>query len=198
MGVFVIVPHVPNYSASSLTNGGCYTTVYGTSGKGRFIGTTNTAKMVAFYVNTILYVVAQETTSGALSNTNDPNYVRQMSVETAVSGYPGYYYYRESSSFDSFIRPNPDMIPFNSLSEAMELIGEQFVESYTITYRLTNCTAPGAPTEARVGNTVVVHVTFPDGYGLVNDSNIYVTNNGVVIPSTYSNGQLTFTMPDPS
>lgn len=67
-----------------------------------------------------------------------------------------------------------------------------------ITYRPTNCSFPNAPTEAEVGDTVNVHVTFPEGYGLVNESNIYVTNNGVVIPSTYSNGQLTFTMPDPS
>lgn len=69
---------------------------------------------------------------------------------------------------------------------------------YPITYRPTNCSFPNAPTEAIVDETVVVPVSFPDGYGLVNESNIYVTNNGVVIPSTYSNGQLTFTMPDPS
>lgn len=69
---------------------------------------------------------------------------------------------------------------------------------FPIIYRPTNCSFPGAPTEAAVGETVVVPVTFPDGYGLVNESNIYVTNNGIIIPSTYSNGQLTFTMPDPS
>lgn len=198
MGVFVIVPHVPNYSASSLTNGGCYTTLYGTSGKGRYVGTVDAVKMVAFYVNTYLYIVAQETASVALSNVNDPNYVRQYRVETAVSGYPGYFYYGESVGSGSYSRPNPDMIPFNSLNEAMELIGEQFVETYPITYRPTNCSFPGAPTEAAVGSTVVVPVAFPDGYGLVNESNIYVTNNRVAIPSTYSDGQLTFTMPNPT
>ena len=67
-----------------------------------------------------------------------------------------------------------------------------------ITYRPTNCSFPNAPTEGVVDSTVVVPVTFPEGYGLVNEANIYVTNNGVVIPSTYSNGQLTFTMPNPS
>lgn len=72
------------------------------------------------------------------------------------------------------------------------------VDTYPITYRPNNCSFPGAPTEAAVGDTVVVPVTFPNGYGLVNESNIYVTNNGIVIPSTYSNGHLTFTMPDPS
>lgn len=74
-------------------------------------------------------------------------------------------------------------------------IGTDF---YPINYRLTNATAPGAPTEAAVGDTVTVSLTFPSNYGVVNTNNAYVTNNGVVIPSTYANGVLTFTMPDPS
>lgn len=71
--------------------------------------------------------------------------------------------------------------------------------TYPITYRLTNCSAPSAPTEEAVGNTVNVDFAFPEGYGIVNpSSDIYVTNNGVVVPSSYANGRLTFTMPDPS
>lgn len=69
---------------------------------------------------------------------------------------------------------------------------------HPITYRDTNCTHSG-PDEATIGDTVNVDYTFPDGYGIVNpQSDIYVTNNGVVIPSSYANGRLTFTMPDPS
>lgn len=68
-----------------------------------------------------------------------------------------------------------------------------------ITYRLTNCTAPSAPTEAVIGDTVTVPLQFSSGYGIVNpSSDVYVTNNGVVVPSQYSNGVLTFTMPNPS
>lgn len=68
-----------------------------------------------------------------------------------------------------------------------------------ITYRLTNCTAPSAPTEAVIGDTVTVSLQFSSGYGIVNpSSDVYVTNNGVVVPSQYSNGVLTFTMPNPS
>ncbi len=100
---------------------------------------------------------------------------------------------------------NPDAsvntIYYNGIYADVPLISSIYdviAPSYPITYRPTNCSFPNAPTEATVGNTVVVPVTFPAGYGLVNESNIYVTNNGVVIPSTYSNGQLTFTMPDPS
>lgn len=70
--------------------------------------------------------------------------------------------------------------------------------AYPITYRLTNCTAPSAPSEALVGDTVTVPLVFSEGYGISNTENVYVTNNGVLVPSTYSNGTLTFTMPDPS
>lgn len=70
---------------------------------------------------------------------------------------------------------------------------------YPITYRLTNCTASSAPTEAAVGDTVNVPFTFPDGYGFPNPTtDVYVYNNGVLVPSSYANNVLTFTMPDPS
>lgn len=69
---------------------------------------------------------------------------------------------------------------------------------YPIVYRNTNCISSG-PAEASVGDAVQVEYTFPEGYGIVNPStDIYVTNNGVVVQSSYSNGILTFTMPDPS
>lgn len=72
------------------------------------------------------------------------------------------------------------------------------IVNYPITYRLTNATTTG-PNEAAVGDTVTVPLTFPEGYGVVNpSSDAYVTCNGVLVPSTYSDGQLVFTMPDPS
>lgn len=65
-----------------------------------------------------------------------------------------------------------------------------------ITYRLTNCSIATAPSEAVTGETVNASFTFPEGYGIINtSSDIYVTNDGVVIPSTYVDGVLTFTMP---
>lgn len=102
--------------------------------------------------------------------------------------------YYGSNALLSSLSLNIDL--FDSEEEALRALG--IGTTYPITYRPTNCSFPNAPTEAAVGDTVNVSVTFPEGYGLVNESNIYVTNNGVVIPSTYSNGQLTFTMPDPS
>lgn len=72
------------------------------------------------------------------------------------------------------------------------------IVNYPITYRLTNVTTTG-PNEAAVGDTVTVPLTFPEGYGIVNpSSDAYVTCNGILVPSTYSDGQIVFTMPDPS
>lgn len=85
---------------------------------------------------------------------------------------------------------------FNTQEEALAALG--YNTKYPITYRLTNCTAADAPAEAAVGETVVVPIEFPDGYGLANTGDIYVQCNGTVVLSTYENGQLTFTMPDPS
>ena len=65
-----------------------------------------------------------------------------------------------------------------------------------ITYRLTNCTAPDAPQFAAIGSEVTVPLIFTEGFGVNNPStDAYVMNNGVLVPSTYSNGTLTFTMP---
>lgn len=66
----------------------------------------------------------------------------------------------------------------------------------TITYRLTNCTAPAAPEQAESGSLVTVHLTPDSGYAFINpSSDIYVTNNGVAVVSSYANGVLHFTMP---
>lgn len=71
-------------------------------------------------------------------------------------------------------------------------------ETYPITYRLTNCVAPSAPVEATVGDTVNVPLVMQEGYEVITPStDILVTNNGVAVPHTYSNGTISFTMPDP-
>ena len=88
----------------------------------------------------------------------------------------------------------PPFEGYDSESDALRALND----IHSITYRLTNCTASTAPTEAAAGDTVIVPLTFPSGYGVANASNVYVMNNGVLVPSTYSDGVLTFTMPDPS
>lgn len=60
----------------------------------------------------------------------------------------------------------------------------------SITYRLTNCTAPQAPTSAVTGTTVVVELEFPEGFTVINPENdVIVRNNGIIINSNYSAGQ---------
>lgn len=87
---------------------------------------------------------------------------------------------------------------YNSEADARTAISAYLPSPYPITYRLTNATTTG-PSEANVGDTVTVPLMFPEGYGIVNpSSDVYVTCNGVSVPSTYSDGQLVFIMPDPS
>lgn len=64
-----------------------------------------------------------------------------------------------------------------------------------ISYRLTNCSAPSAPTVARSGQIVTVNFDPAAGCGFTSPSDVYVTNDGVVIASTFTGNTLTFTMP---
>lgn len=92
------------------------------------------------------------------------------------------------------------VIPFDTENDLYQAFEDAIFAptNFPITYRLTNATTTG-PNEAAVGDTVTVPLTFPEGYGVVNpSSDAYVTCNGVLVPSTYSDGQLVFTMPDPS
>lgn len=85
---------------------------------------------------------------------------------------------------------------FSSFNNAKEALLSAIGITKNITYRLTNCTAPGAPQSASVGSEVTVPLVFTEGFAVNNPStDAYVMNNGVLVPSTYSNGTLTFTMP---
>lgn len=120
------------------------------------------------------------------------------------SNYPGVYFVYTGTGVaregETWYIPSPFIETNNALYDiAGPYLYNIVKDKYPITYRLTNCTAPSAPTEAVVGDTVTVPITFPEGYGIVNpSSDAYVTCNGVLVPSTYSNGQLVFTMPNPS
>lgn len=87
---------------------------------------------------------------------------------------------------------------YTTLDEGLQSITITGID-YPITYRLTNTTPIYAPSSAAIGEIVNATFTFPYGYGIANPmTDIYVTNNGVIVPHTYSNGTLTFTMPSPS
>lgn len=72
--------------------------------------------------------------------------------------------------------------------------------TYPITYHYINSTVSG-PSEAAVGDTVIVSAVPDVGYGITDaSSQILVTNNDVAVPYTWdsANNRITFTMPDPS
>lgn len=124
-------------------------------------------------------------------------------MPTATGSYSDFYYgYNIGSNGYLTTATSPILYVFPDLNSALfdmdDGIWDYAPTTYPITYRLTNVTTTG-PNEAAIGDTVTVPLTFPEGYGVVNpSSDAYVTCNGVLVPSTYSNGQLVFTMPDPS
>lgn len=130
---------------------------------------------------------------------NGTNRTGLLSYGNKTSGQPmditgGFPYRTETTSSNL-----PSLQPYSISGYDIDGTFEYIEPVYPITYRLTNCTASTAPTEAMIGDTVTVPFQFTSGYGFVNpSSDVYVTNNGVVIPSQYSNGVLTFTMPDPT
>lgn len=199
MGSYAFIPYVADRSLQSIQSNGLV--VYrqvstDPQNDSAFISANDTRTVVAFY-GTHRVIASERVMSGTLSYFSDS--VRG-SIEVASTGVQHtrykYGYSNVNLTYDFTILAG--IQPYNSLKEVLDAFDELFGIIYPITYRPTNCSFPGAPVEALVGDTVIVPVSFPDGYGLANESNIYVTNNGVAIPSTYSNGQLTFTMPDPS
>lgn len=110
----------------------------------------------------------------------------------------GLYYHETIPATQSGVTYTVNVL--SSFADCVQIAKEYFHigGGFPISYRPTNCYFPNAPTEAAVGDTVIVSVVFDEGYGIVNPSDIYVTCNGVTVPSTYNNGTLTFTMPDPS
>lgn len=120
---------------------------------------------------------------------------------TSTTMYNGHtFYYLQGSQYRGDFPTCELTVPpggvYSTLADALVDIDAYFFGiTYQITYHLTNCTAPTAPTSAMTGDTVNVQLQFPSGYSVVNSSDAYVMNNGVIVPSTYSNGTLTFTMP---
>lgn len=193
MGTFINLPKVNDFQ-DAYTNG---VYLFDQGGYAHYFGSTtdNLYKFARvgndyFWIsNEQTYYLQAKVANGAVTSAS---ITERGNIVATVQGVTVYYNHWTNPTSPILVT----LEPYNSFEEMVSDIFGSAV--FPITYRPTNCSFPNAPTEAVVGDTVVVPVTFPDGYGLVNESNIYVTSNGVVIPSTYSNGQLTFTMPDPS
>ena len=105
---------------------------------------------------------------------------------------------RELPSYSQASSSEINIASYTFDSNPENIFGHDFIDGGVkpIIYRLTNCTAPDAPSSAASGSEVTVNLNFTEGFAVNNPStDAYVMNNGVLVPSTYSNGTLTFTMP---
>lgn len=201
---FLTVPEIEDYSR--ITTDGLLIGNFQTSSdnKGYVASSLSSSLFIGRYVYTAnsyngIVVLAKLSGQRCYINKGDNAGSNGFIVNTFDSVNSVYYttigFYFGNSGDGSVIGDNMLRL-FPTLQELLVAFGH-YSMTYSITYRDTNATHSG-PAEAAVGDNVTVNYTFPDGYGIVNSSDIYVTNNGVLIPSTYADGTLTFTMPDPS
>lgn len=99
------------------------------------------------------------------------------------------------SSADEMVTSDTELI------SVLETLGIRPISSgYPITYHYTNSTVSG-PTEAAVGDTVVVSAVPDNNYGITDPATqILVTNNDVAVEYQWNptTNTIMFTMPDPS
>ena len=111
----------------------------------------------------------------------------------------GYSYYEivDGRPFDS-----AGVFPiYNSVEDIISEADSMFSGvRYPITYSYTNSVVTG-PSEASVGETVIVSAVPNVGYGITDaTTQISVTNNDIAVPYTWdaATNRITFTMPDPT
>lgn len=205
MGDVIALPIISSYDAETLVSNGLPLIEWQGIGDTTYAGSLYNNVLVAFYMigsSEVGYIgyCKENQASFARTFTNNNSEFVTKAINNVRTGITGYFSVGETFSYISSSYPITYKYGiFASLNEALNALASYSpILSYPITYRPTNCTFPNAPTEAAVGDTVTVPVAFQEGYGIVNPSDIYVTCNGVTVPSTYNNGTLTFTMPDPS
>lgn len=113
--------------------------------------------------------------------------------DDTITGYP---YNMNPSTTDSFANVTYYLDEYSSRSAAIAAV-EVYSPSKPIIYRLTNCTAPSAPSEAATGSTVIVPLVFSEGFGIVSSSDAYVMNDGEQVPAIWNpnDNTITFNMP---
>lgn len=106
--------------------------------------------------------------------------------------YLDYSYYRYTYNIASI-----NSCPFNYIGifESIDIAIDYLYNnaSIPITYIPINSTLSG-PESASSGDTVNVSVSFSDGY-IYQENGVQIYNQNGTIPFTYSDGQITFTMP---
>lgn len=208
MANFVVVPYVSSDTAYDLYNGGVDlgTNTSNVSYRAAFNNSAETRLVrLGFYTSGsfgIRYFCIASNSTGSiriiLTTKSGSTYDIYSDITPNIRAWDNNWVYASIDAIDSSIQT--DLTIFGSLNQCVQAMVSAPIPPVTfpITYRLTNATTTG-PNEATIGDTVTVPLQFTEGYGIVNPTtDVYVTNNGVVVPSQYSNGVLTFTMPDPS
>lgn len=149
------------------------------TGSTHVIIASSTRNAYAEWVNVSNGTSCNNSRTSALGNFYYSGMIAWGNGGTPLDGYTVYNGYDAVSGFDDGIWTPPPTL-------------------YPIAYQTVNADVSDAPTEAAINTTVTITPVYTEGYGIANPNNIYVTNNGIVIPSEYVNGVLTFTMPDPS
>ena len=123
--------------------------------------------------------------------------IESSDIKSCVYSSDYNFYYNGTSSGGANTIVNFGLSPYESNVDARtDLLN--YVGGDPIEYRLTNCEAPGAPTRAYQGRVVTVNFEPSENFGFLSAADVYVTNNGVPIESTFSGNTLTFTMPAPA
>ncbi len=112
--------------------------------------------------------------------------------------------YSTNWTYDDYVynpgKFNPIYGVYENFDAALAALQSGPIPTYPITYSATNGTVSG-PTEAAIGDTVIVSAVPDVDYGITDaSSQIIVTNNDVAVPYTWdaANQRITFTMPDPT
>lgn len=159
-----------------------------------FIGVSNGNAYIAYYnvtARNINYYIRCDDSVNYLLQAYEREYNERYGYATPVLFQQGIDS-KTISSVNNIILP---LDYYNSQQEAYDAISQAVSGYYPITYHLTNCTAPDAPTEARNGSDVVISITPSQGYILRSSGVSVVDSNGVSVPYIVQGNQIAFTMP---
>ncbi len=168
---------------------------------------TGTKAAIGFYTSShgylSLYIYSGYDSSFTMYCTNDIDTdVLTLSATITTVDDNSFYVARRGSIYNGGSFSNPELFveAYEDEESGLAALSNAFSTRYPITYSYTNSTVSG-PTEAAIGDTVIVSAVPDVDYGITDaSSQIIVTNNDVAVPYTWdaANQRITFTMPDPT
>lgn len=177
---------IPSYAtmvSSGYSSSGQYYAVSTDSVYAFNVDSLNAGASYSFNSYTMYYTIGSQVSSAT-----------PLSLTITIDGVSYAYYRVQRSSGQYYDSPAAPQVANDEEAIAM-MLGAMAIP---ITYYLTNCSAPSAPTSVQPGGTVSFPVTVSPGYNIFNPvqgGSISVYQGDVYIPFTFENGQLTFTAP---